>query len=318
MDNTVIGGTTPAVGTFTTGTFDSLSVGTLTNDELSYVHGVDNAIQDQIDSKAPINAPAFTGNATFDNEVTAVQFNSSGADGTHFINVLNQAVPSDVTRGNCYTDNTTLALTCADGATYSSYAGTVTPSTTDTFTNKTYNVSGTGNVFKQYQYLRFVRPVKKGATAVSMVAYDSGYTESGQVQFSNSETAASGNCAYYYGTVPEDIDTSADMKALFKFSISGSDTGSHSYVIAKSNTANSAYAGGSFSDNVTLSFAGDGSGSDGEVETIGWTTLTGWGSALTANNYLGISVCRDGGAAGDSSTDNSYTLSLDIKYGVTQ
>lgn len=38
--------------TFATGAFSSLSVGTLTNTELSYVHGVTSAIQTQLDAKA--------------------------------------------------------------------------------------------------------------------------------------------------------------------------------------------------------------------------------------------------------------------------
>ena len=149
IDNATFGSVTPIIAiTSLAGTFTSLSVGGVDNTEIGYLNGATSNLQAQIDLKAPKASPAFTGNATFDNEVTAVQFNSSGADGTHFINVLNQAAVSDVTRGNCYLDNTTLAWNCSNGSAYSAYAGTVTPSTTDTFTNKTYDAGATGNSFK--------------------------------------------------------------------------------------------------------------------------------------------------------------------------
>jgi hypothetical protein len=44
--------------------------GTLTATELGYVDGVTSAIQTQIDAKAPLAAPAFTGTATFTNTTT--------------------------------------------------------------------------------------------------------------------------------------------------------------------------------------------------------------------------------------------------------
>jgi len=57
------------------------------------------------------------GPVTVDNEVTATQFNSSGSDNTHFINVANTGPPNSGTEtlGDCYFDNTSTAWLCWDG-----------------------------------------------------------------------------------------------------------------------------------------------------------------------------------------------------------
>ena len=141
MDNTVIGGTTPVAGTFTTltadnailaegtyttvnidngtidnvvigattataGTFTTLAKNGVTNAQFGYLGDVTSAIQAQIDLKAPIATPTFTGIVTTDNEVVATQFTSTGADNTHSINVLNTAAPSTPSDGDTYYDNT--------------------------------------------------------------------------------------------------------------------------------------------------------------------------------------------------------------------
>ncbi len=86
IDNTVIGGTTAVAGTFTTATAatvnasTTLQIGgvaitstaaeinllddvTATTAELNYVDGVTSAIQTQLDAKAPLASPTFTGTA---------------------------------------------------------------------------------------------------------------------------------------------------------------------------------------------------------------------------------------------------------------
>ena len=65
VDNAVIGGTTAAAGTFTTANATTLQIGgvaiTSTATELNYTDGVTSAIQTQIDAKAPLASPTFTG-----------------------------------------------------------------------------------------------------------------------------------------------------------------------------------------------------------------------------------------------------------------
>lgn len=65
IDNAVIGGTTAAAGTFTTANATTLQIGgvaiTSTAAELNYTNGVTSAIQTQLDAKAPLASPTFTG-----------------------------------------------------------------------------------------------------------------------------------------------------------------------------------------------------------------------------------------------------------------
>ena len=65
IDNAVIGGTTAAAGTFTTANATTLQIGgvaiTSTAAELNYTDGVTSAIQPQLDAKAPLASPTFTG-----------------------------------------------------------------------------------------------------------------------------------------------------------------------------------------------------------------------------------------------------------------
>ena len=69
MDNTVIGDTTPAAGSFTT-----LSTSTISNTEFNYLDNVSSNIQDQFTGKASLVDPVFTNNITVDNVATAAQF----------------------------------------------------------------------------------------------------------------------------------------------------------------------------------------------------------------------------------------------------
>lgn len=65
IDNAVIGGTTAAAGTFTTANATTLQIGgvsiTSTAAELNYTDGVTSAIQTQLNAKAPLASPTFTG-----------------------------------------------------------------------------------------------------------------------------------------------------------------------------------------------------------------------------------------------------------------
>jgi len=73
IDNTVIGGATAAAGTFTTATAATVNASTTlqiggvaitsTAAELNYTDGVTSAIQTQLDAKAPLASPTFTGTA---------------------------------------------------------------------------------------------------------------------------------------------------------------------------------------------------------------------------------------------------------------
>ena len=121
MDNTTIGATTPSTGAFTT-----LERGAVSDDEFGYLSEVTSDIQAQIDLKRALDNVTFTGMgvATFDNEVTATLFSSTGADGTHYVNVANSSAPSGPSLGDCYYDNGTLGWLCWNGSAWAASTAT--------------------------------------------------------------------------------------------------------------------------------------------------------------------------------------------------
>jgi hyaluronoglucosaminidase len=192
--------------------------------------------------------------------------------------------------------------------------GGMTASSTNTLTNKTYDTSATGNVLKQTKYLYFDRPRLK------ITAWDNTTSRwAGQFKYPNAAVKGD-ECVEYVAVVPDDIDTSVDLAAKFKFILSGADTGSHLYYIYSSNTADSSDVAGTLSNEVAFASKTDASGAQYDVETTPsattWTTMTGWKSTLTAGYNWAISVCRDG--ANDTSTVDSYSHSLVIRYGSVQ
>jgi hypothetical protein len=139
----------------------------------------------------------------------------------------------------------------------------------------------------------------------------------GQCKFGNGTDKAT-NYAEYYLVVPPDIDTNVDLTATFKFKLGGADTGDFEYEITFDSVANSAAYAGSLGDAVSLAFTADASGADGDVETAGETTLTGWKAAMTAGQLFVVRIARDGDHANDGSTVDSYSGPLVIKYKKTQ
>lgn len=191
----------------------------------------------------------------------------------------------------------------------------VSESGSATFTNKTYDANGTGNVLKQTGYITLPSPHKCDGSGAVMQVSDATLNYFGQGLFSATTAKASNYCEYRL-TVPADIDTAVDLKVVtWTFQLSGADTGSHQYYISSSSVAASAAYAGSLADEISLAFAGDASGTTGDVEYVTNTTLTGWKSALTAGQLWVIRIARDGGAGGDTSTVASYSGPLTISYG---
>lgn len=155
---------------------------------------------------------------------------------------------------------------------------------------------------------------------VGGILYTNDNTKSyfGQCQFSHSADQSANYCSYYI-TVPDDFDNTIDWKvARLKFQLGGADTGTHRYVISMSSVADSAAYDGSLGNAINLDFAGDASGAGGDVETVSGVTLTNWKSNMTAGQLLVIRLARDGDAAEDASTVNSYSGPIVLSYGVKQ
>lgn len=211
----------------------------------------------------------------------------------------------------------TLDAACTDDCTITTPAATDTlvgKATTDTLTNKTLDVDGTGNVVKSWGYLILTHPHLCGAGAPMQTT--STARTYGHCKFGNATDKAT-NYAEYSLVVPADIDTSVDLVGTFKFVLSAADTADHEYEISFDSVADSAAWAGSLGDAVSLAYTADASGAEGDVETA-TGTLTGWRSAMTAGDVMIIRVARDGDHATDASAVDSYSGPLVIKYKITQ
>lgn len=124
------------------------------------------------------------------------------------------------------------------------------------------------------------------------------------------------NYVQWITVVPADLDTAIDLTATLKFRLMGADTGTHNYDIGFADIADSAAAAATPSTWINMSFAGDASGADGDLETVGPITLTGWKAGLTAGHGWLIRIERDGPGtnAADSSTVDSELVELIITY----
>jgi hypothetical protein len=183
-------------------------------------------------------------------------------------------------------------------------------------TSKTFDVAN--NVLLMKGYIVLSHPHLVDGAGAILQTNDTTVAYFGQAQFANG-TAASGNFLEYRITVPEDLDTTVDLKVeRWKFRLGGSDTATHRYVISMQSVADSAAYVGTPANAVNMDFAGDASGANGDVETVSNITLTAWKSNVTPGALWVIRVARDGNNGADASTVSSYSGPLVLSYGVTQ
>lgn len=209
--------------------------------------------------------------------------------------------------------------TDANGVISLATAGTdyTTPSSTESFTNKTLDASATGNVLKQKKYLTFgaVDTVDGTGTVIQTTASEQRL----RANFSHEVDEASNWGLWNAVSVPEDLDTTVDLKIeRFKFISGGADTGTQRYIISMYSAGDSVVDYSTTINAVNLDFAGDPSGEAGDYQTISNVTLTSWRTSLTPGNGWFIKVARDGDAAQDSSTQDSWLAGFVISYTSTQ
>jgi hypothetical protein len=175
--------------------------------------------------------------------------------------------------------------------------------------------AGTTLKFKSFIYLKGPDLVQNGGMLPN--TNDVTLNTFGKVRFSNSADQAS-NYAEYHIQVPDDIDTAVDLRARVVFRMTAADTGTQRYVLSMDDVANSAAYAGTVGDAVNLDFSADASGASGDAQSVGFTTLTGWRSAMTAGRHWVIRIARDGNDATDASTVDSDLSVIVIEYGATQ
>lgn len=176
---------------------------------------------------------------------------------------------------------------------------------------------GGSSAVKLKNYIVLAAPHSCDGTGAIIYTNDNTQKYFGQAAFSGS-AAATGNYVEYRITVPEDIDTSVDLKVeRLKIRLGAADTSGHSYVISMASVADSAsFDSPTLGQSVTLTLSGDASGASGDVETISNVTLTSWKSNVTAGQLWVIRLARNGDT--DASTQTSYSGPLVISYGSTQ
>ncbi len=192
----------------------------------------------------------------------------------------------------------------------------VSPSSAATFTNKDFDATGTGNTLRFLHYIHLTHPHLADGTGATL-GTTSTALDYGRATFSNS-AAASANYAEFYFMVPPDLDTSVDPRVKLLFKLNGADTATHRYVLSMASIANSSPITTAVGTAINVDFSADASGANNDVESAGWTTLTGWGAALTAERLWVVRVARDGSAAQDASTVNSTLLDVVIEVKAAQ
>lgn len=265
---------------------------------------------------------------------------AAGSVGT--VTSVGLSVPSWLSvSGTPVTSSGTLAVTAASGQTANLFLATPDGSTgsvslraiaaadvpasisritgTETLQNKaiTATAAGGNNTIKLRSYIVLAAPHTCDGAGAIIQTNDNTAKIYGQALFANAG-ATNANFIEYRLTVPEDIDTSAELKVeRWKFRLGAADTAAQTYNIGMASVADSAsYDSPTIGQWIPLSFAGDASGASGDVETVSGVTLTGWRSNMTAGQLWVIRVNRDG--AGDASTQDSYSGPLVISYGSTQ
>jgi hypothetical protein len=127
--------------------------------------------------------------------------------------------------------------------------------------------------------------------------------------------ATNANYAEFAFRVPSDLDTSVDLTASLSVQLAGADTSAATYTVGMVSIANSSAGAGTPANYVTLTVAADASGASGDIESVNGTTLTGWRSNMTANQWCLVRLQRDGSDASAVAQDG---LELEIFYTSTQ
>lgn len=248
-------------------------------------------------------SPTLTGT------ITAAAANFSGN-----VTAANLAAAGTLTDGKLCTYATSgTAISCTTDKPTGAIVGI---SDTQTLTNKTFDTQGTGNVFKMLDTIQLTHPHNCDGTG-AVISTTATAIDYGRATYSNSADQTANYCEYRI-TVPFDLDTATEWSARIQFRLGNTDTGTHRYVLSTVTQADSSAAAGTPATAINLDFAGDGSGASGDIESVGFTTLTGWAATMTADRLLVIRLARDGNATEDGSTVDSAVMNLVLKYGRSQ
>jgi hypothetical protein len=267
------------------------------------------------DAGLPYAADSGTLNPTVLTESGNAVFNSSETPGGELGGTWASPTIDDTVTVDGWVMGASTATTPAasDNDTSLATSAFVTSSTT-TFTGKTYDASGTGNVLKQTKQLILQRPdYGDGAGAVPQT---NSYTASGLMHFTFSGAAeTNGNWTVYEFDTPSDLDTAVEMTARFAFISGGTDADDYVFHITyDSQAAGGAYVTGTAIDLLPIVMTvTPTTPASGDLQQSSATTLTGWAAALTAGRPMQVRVARLQNTQDDSARD----VQLVITYAST-
>ncbi len=194
-------------------------------------------------------------------------------------------------------DGTNYVSVSPDPSTY------LTPNSTNTLTNKTFDAAGTGNVLKFTDYKDFIYPSRVDGTGC-IIGTTNTANVWGLASYSGSADTNGNYAIFRIGTVPYDLDTSVAMTLKgFSIRVDGSDTDAAEFTIALYSPASSAaglptdFTG--FSTFINFDSGALTSPALGDTFYFSDVTLTGWAAALTAGRPFLIAIARRNGSNDD-------------------
>lgn len=180
---------------------------------------------------------------------------------------------------------------------------TNTTNGTETYQNKTYDATLTGNVFTSSR--TFATWAAVAYSSLTIINRSSSKTV-GMSEYQNA-TSSEANCAYGK-PIQWPIGMNGDPTGSLL--VRGGGTGTHRYVVGYAtipinvDVQFSTPTGG-----VNFDFAADAGGTSEGARILTNTTMTAW-SSITPGAFVEPVVCRDGDAAADGSSTNSFGFEL--------
>ena len=190
--------------------------------------------------------------------------------------------------------------------------------------NHSLDATGNGNVISFRDQDRFTTPSFASGTFVTYIATPTmGISSStiGHFKFNNA-ISSQANFAVYAWIPPSDIDLTANIiLSSFGVILGGADTGTQRYVLSISTSMDgrpateTMFAGPyNWLEGINVDVPANASGANGYLEVVGNTTLTSWQTRIIPGALHYITVSRDGDAAQDGSTVDSFSSFFSVSY----
>lgn len=190
--------------------------------------------------------------------------------------------------------------------------------------NHSLDATGNGNVISFRDQDRFTTPSFASGTFVTYIATPTmGISSStiGHFQFHNA-ISSQANFAVYAWIPPSDIDLTANIiLSSFGVILGGADTGTQRYVVAIATSMDgrpateTMFAGPyGWLEGINVDVGANAAGANGYLEVVQNTTLTNWQTRIIPGALHYITVSRDGDAAQDGSTIDSYSSFFSVSY----